>query len=104
MRVITSPFPPVQPYKAQNVHSFIFDSKPAKDIPLNHILHINGLTGQQRTYGEFLERVRDAATGIAADTSVGGLGIQPRCDPPEIIGILSPNSMVRNMPILISYD
>lgn len=93
-RIITSPYPPLPHQKPQNHHSLIFDNAPAKDISPDHILHINGLTGEQRTYREFVERVRDGTTALAADPAVGGLGIRTRRTPPEIIGIMSPNCLV----------
>ncbi|EGN93819.1 hypothetical protein SERLA73DRAFT_144812, partial [Serpula lacrymans var. lacrymans S7.3] len=59
-----------------------------KDWP-NYTAYINAATGQRRTIKEFVERIRDGATALGADSQQGGLGLHP--DNGEIIGILSEN-------------
>ncbi|TFY69544.1 hypothetical protein EVJ58_g346 [Rhodofomes roseus] len=85
--VFKSPFPEVPPLPDQNVHDFIFNS--GRTPETDYVLHIDGLTGEKRTFSEFVERVRTAATALS----------QPRPEGPgvdgerEIVGILSHNSL-----------
>ena len=43
-------------------------------------------------YDDFLERIRDLATGLGASVDQGGLGI--RAEDKEMIGIMGENSSV----------
>ncbi|TDL16556.1 acetyl-CoA synthetase-like protein [Rickenella mellea] len=90
-RIIKSPFPPVPPLPPLNFHTFLFQFPPGNGIPKDHTIHVDGLTGETRSVGQFLERVKDGATALTASISQGGLGIAPGSD--EIVGILSPNSL-----------
>lgn len=91
-RTIESPYPRVPPLPPANFHSWLFENPPANQLPKDHVLHVDGLTGDNRTFGQFLERIKDGATALAAPLSDDGLGVQPGSN--EIVGILSPNCLV----------
>jgi len=83
-------YPPLLPIPPQNVHNVLFH-RPVQDTWPDYPLHINGLTGATRSFRQFLEIVRDAATAMTSDVNLGGLGIRPQND--ELIGLLCENSM-----------
>lgn len=95
MPFLKSPYPPIPPMPPLNFHTMLFERPPGNTIPKDFVVHVDGITGETRTYGEFVERVRDCATAFVAPVSVGGLGVQPRGDVREIIALFSPNCMVR---------
>lgn len=84
------PWPP--PVPDSNVHNCMFGSE-SDAQPEDYLLHIDAPSGKKRTYYEFRERVRDAATALGASVSDGGLGVSAEMG--DIVGILSHNSMVR---------
>lgn len=92
---VKSPYPPVPDLPNLNYFSLLFETSPGKDHPRDYVIHVDVETGEQRTYGEFLDRTRDCATGLAASVEQGGLGIRyAENTEQEIIVIFSPNSMV----------
>lgn len=94
MAIIESPLGPIDEIPPLNFHTFCFEESSLREISDDHVQHVDGVTGEQRTFGEFLERVRDGATALAADPTMGGLGIKPRSDPQEIVAIFAPNCLV----------
>ena len=84
-------YPPLPPLPPQNVHNVLFNRPEQADWP-DYPLHINALTGASRSFRQFLEIVRDGATAMASDVSLGGLGIRPENG--ELAGVLCENSMV----------
>ena len=90
------PDPPELP--PLNFHTLVFER--LANVPHDFDIHIDGVTGEKRTYGQFVERVRDCATALAAPTEKGGLGIGSDVKTKPFIGILSPNSLVRRCCLL----
>ncbi|KAI0785165.1 hypothetical protein C8Q75DRAFT_723084 [Abortiporus biennis] len=88
---LTSPYPPVDPIPDENIHKLLFHFE-QEDIEIeDKVIHIDGLTGFQRSRKEFYERVRDAATALGAPISEGGLGLSG--DKEDIVAILSLNCL-----------
>ena len=95
-RLVTSALTPLInsdhiPIPPQNIHNVLFNHPEQAHRP-GCILHINALSGQTRSFRQFLERVRDGATAMSADADQGGLGIRPGNN--ELVGLLTENSMV----------
>ena len=88
---ITSPYPDVPPLPNVNAHYFFFKRPAQNDWP-NYNVHIDVETGEKVMYHDFLERIRDLATGLGAPVSQGGLGI--RAEDKEMVGIMGENSSV----------
>ena len=87
------PDPPKVP--ESNVHHLLLNRPDQKEWP-DYTLFVNVITGQRRSFREFVERVRDGATALGADMSQGGLGLRPENE--EVVGILSENCLVRCIP------
>lgn len=87
----SSLFPPLPKMPPQNIHNILFNRPEQADWP-DYALHVNILTGQTRSFRQFIETVRDGATTMSSDVNLGGLGIRPGND--ELVGVLSENSMV----------
>ena len=83
-----SPYPEVPPFPDRNV-TYLFNN-PEEPSENDHVLHVDGLTGEERTKNQFFERVYDGATALAAHPSKGGLGLGPS----DMVGILSHNCLV----------
>ena len=103
MPLIKSKFPGLPALPPMNVHTFMFESAPGNQVPDDHVLYVDGITGETRTRGQFIERVRDAATALAAHVADGGLGLSfgatgaPTIfasQPKELVAIFSPNCLV----------
>jgi acyl-CoA synthetase (AMP-forming)/AMP-acid ligase II len=88
---LKSQYPDVPPQPNVNAHHFFFHRPDQADWP-NFTVHIDVETGEEIMYDDFLERIRDLATGLGASVSQGGLGI--RAENKEMIGILGENSSV----------
>ena len=88
---ITSPYPDVPPLPNVNAHNFFFKRPAQTDWP-NYNVHIDVETGERIMYHDFLERIRDLATGLGTPMSQGGLGI--RAEDKEMVGIMGENSSV----------
>ena len=82
-------YPPMPDVPATNYHTFLFGVPLQSDMP-DHVMHIDGLTGQKRTRSEFLERMYDGATALGSRKITGGLGFSSN----DMIGILSDNCLV----------
>ncbi|KAG6336875.1 hypothetical protein ID866_2201 [Astraeus odoratus] len=74
----------------QNIHHFLLDREDQKSWS-DFIFQVDVISGQQRLFREFLERVRDGATALGTDPEHGGLGIRREND--ELVGILSENCL-----------
>lgn len=88
-----------------NVHNLTFPPDAVNSEP-NFVLHVDGLTGEERTKKQAIERLCDAATALVTLESAGGLGVSR--DNGEIVGIQSHNSLVSsvadiNVLILIKF-
>ena len=88
---LRSPYPDVPPLPNVNAHHFFFNRPGQSNWP-NFTVHIDVETGEEIMYNNFLERVRDLATGLGASVDQGGLGI--RAENKEMIGIMGENSSV----------
>ena len=88
---LKSPYPDVSPLPNVNAHYFFFNRSIHADWS-NFPVHINTETGDKVMYYDFLERIRDLATGLGASVSQGGLGIA--AEDKERIGIMGENSSV----------
>ena len=88
---LKSHYPDVPPQPNINAHYFFFNRPEQADWP-NFTVHVDVQTGEEVMYDDFLERIRDLATGLGAPLSKGGLGI--RAEDKEMIGIMGENSSV----------
>ena len=88
---LKSPYPDVPPLPNVNAHYFFFKRPIHADWP-NFTAHINVETGEKVMYYDFVERIRDLATGLGASVSQGGLGIV--MEGKERVGIMGENSSV----------
>ena len=88
---LKSHYPDVPPQPNVNAHYFFFNRPDQTDWP-NFTAHIDVETGEEVMYDDFLERIRDLATGLGAAVDQGGLGI--RAENKETIGIMGENSSV----------
>jgi hypothetical protein len=88
---LKSPYPDVPPQPNVNAHHIFFDRPGQADWP-NFTIHIDAETGEKIMYYDYLERIRDLATGLGASVDQGGLGI--RAEDKEMIGIMGENSSV----------
>jgi len=86
------PDPPT--FSPTNIHTLLLEYR---DVP-DHVLYIDGLTGQKRTRNEFKIRVALARTALGSNSEQGGLGL----DSGSMVAILSENCMVRLAPLLSS--
>jgi hypothetical protein len=77
-------FPPT------NIHDFCLHRRPA-DEP-DYTFQVDAATGRKRSWREFKTRVAHAMTALGASESQGGLDLRPENG--EIVGVLSPNSLV----------
>ena len=89
---LKSPYPDVPPQPNVNAHDYFFNRPGQADWP-NFTVHIDAETGEEIMYDDFLERIRDLATGLGASVDPGGLGI--RAENKEMIGIMGENSSVK---------
>jgi hypothetical protein len=88
---LKSLYPDVLSQPNVNAHYFLFNQPGQADWP-NFTIHIDVKTGEEVMYYDFLERIRDLATGLGASADQGGLGI--RAEDKEMIGIMGENSSV----------
>jgi len=86
---LKSPYPDVPPQPNVNAHYYFFNRPGQAEWP-NYTVHIDVETGEEIMYDDFLERIRDLATGLGASVDQGGLGI--RAEDNEMIGIMGENS------------
>ncbi|KIM54632.1 hypothetical protein SCLCIDRAFT_136462 [Scleroderma citrinum Foug A] len=83
-------FPPLPHMPEQNVHHILLD-RPDQASWRDFTFQVDILTGEQRSFRQFIERVRDGATALGTGTEYGGLGL--RSENNEIVGILSENCL-----------
>lgn len=74
-----------------NTHNLLFPQDAVNSDP-NFVMQIDGLTGEQRTKKQVLERLYDGATALTTPESDRGLGISR--DNGEIVAVQSHNSLV----------
>ncbi|KAL4073286.1 hypothetical protein V8B97DRAFT_1953731 [Scleroderma yunnanense] len=86
----TSLFPPLPHVPEQNVHHILLN-RPDQKSWRDYTFQVDILTGERRSFKEFIERVRDGATALGTDPEHGGLGICREND--DIVGILSENCL-----------
>ena len=86
---LKSPFPDVPSTPDMNVYQLCF-SRPDQADWKDYTLQISAETGERRTYHEFLDRLQLGMTALGTPVAEGGLGLGNG----EMIGIMSPNSMV----------
>jgi acyl-CoA synthetase (AMP-forming)/AMP-acid ligase II len=86
------PVLPVLP--PMNIHTFMLEMREVPD----HILYIDGLSGQKRSRSEFKARVALARTALGTKVEQGGLGL----DSESMVAILSENCIV-SRPLLLSF-
>jgi acyl-CoA synthetase (AMP-forming)/AMP-acid ligase II len=77
-----------------NIHTFMLEMREVPD----HVLYIDGLSGQKRTRGEFKARVALARTALGSKVEQGGIGL----DSESMIAILSENCIVSRILLLSS--
>lgn len=85
---LTSMYPDIPAHPPVNIHHCLFN-RPDQQGWKDHTFHIDGLTGERRTFRQFKQRVVDGATALSADVGVDLTG------PNEIVGILGENCLVR---------
>ena len=93
---VKSLYPPPPELPPLNYHALIFEHL-AGNIPHDFVVQIDALTGEERTYGQFVERVNACATALSAPTEQGGLGLGRDEKVQDIIAIFSLNSLVSDL-------
>lgn len=88
-------YPALPDIPEDNVHHLLFNRTDQQDWP-DYTLYVNATTNEQRSFRQFIERVRDGATALGSDIEHGGLGISQENG--EIVAILSENCLVRFYP------
>ncbi|QRV77609.1 AMP binding enzyme [Ceratobasidium sp. AG-Ba] len=88
--IYTSPLGPLPPLPEVNFISTLFHapSPPRPALPENYVTHIDGITGEERTYQQLTQRINDLANALCAPKDQGGLALQPGKD---VVGLLSDN-------------
>ena len=89
---LKSPFPDVPSSPEMNVYHMFFH-RPEQAAWKDYTLHIDAKTGKRRTFREFLQRAQLGMTALGTPVTDGGLGLGT-WEVPELIGIMSHNSMV----------
>ncbi|KAI5116270.1 hypothetical protein M0805_007719 [Coniferiporia weirii] len=90
---LKSLFPPIPSLPPLNYHTLLLEGPPGNATPPDFVVHVDAISGEQRTFSQFVERVRDCATALAAPVDQGGLGVRYDGDEQEIIVLFSPNCM-----------
>jgi hypothetical protein len=75
-----------------NIHNLFFH-RPEQADWKDYTVQIDAKTGKRRSFYEFLDRMKLTMTALGTPVEEGGLGFGTQKDG-EMIGILSPNSMV----------
>ncbi|KAF8523326.1 hypothetical protein BU17DRAFT_74985 [Hysterangium stoloniferum] len=94
---LQSLYPPLPHLPPTNFHNLLFCTPEQRAFP-DYVMYIDAITGRERKRSEFVERLYDAATGLGAERSKGGLGLGNK----DMVGILSDNCMVWPLLSLIS--
>ena len=74
-----------------NIHHFLFH-RPEQVDWKDYTLYIDGKTGRKISFRKFVNLVQLGATALGAPVGKGGLGLHKENG--EIVGIISPNSVV----------
>lgn len=90
--IINSLYPDVPPLPPVNIHDVCFNRPDVRDIA-DYTMYIDGRTGQKTSYLEFKQRIGLVMTALNAPVAEGGLRLLP--EDGHIVGILSPNCVVR---------
>ncbi|KAG8742171.1 hypothetical protein FRC10_001927 [Ceratobasidium sp. 414] len=88
--VYSSPLGPLPPLPETNfIYTALYSPSPPRPaLPEDYVTHIDGITGEERTFKQFVQRINDMGTALCAAKEQGGLGLQPGKD---IVGLLSDN-------------
>lgn len=90
--IYESPFGLLPAPPSVNAHDYLLQSRPEGfQTPLSKIVHVDAVTGTQRTYGEFLARVNACARELCTPVSQGGLGLPDHKH--AMVGVYSDNSL-----------
>ncbi|KAG8785673.1 hypothetical protein FRC12_017290 [Ceratobasidium sp. 428] len=101
--IYSSPFGPLPPLPETNfVHTILHSpSPPRPPLPDDYVLHIDGITGEERTFQQFKQRVDDLGTALCSPKEQGGLALQPGKD---VVGLLSDNCIDYPVSILATLQ
>jgi len=89
--IYKSKFDPLPEPPPINVHDFFFNRPDAPQFPPDLVIHIDAITGSQRTREDFLSRVDACAREMCTPTSEGGMGLADVKD--VMVGVHSDNSL-----------
>jgi hypothetical protein len=98
---LKSPYPDVPTALERNVHYIMFH-RPEQEEWNDFTLHINPKSGKRRTFRQFLDRMQLGMNVLGAPVAEGGLGLGT-WKANEMVGIMSPNSMVCWPPVIFSF-
>lgn len=84
-------FPPLPDVPEQNVHHLLLNRPDQASWP-DFTFQVDVLTGERRSFREFVERVLDGATALGTPVERGGLGISRENG--DIVGILGDGCLV----------
>ncbi|KAG9126056.1 hypothetical protein FRC07_005090 [Ceratobasidium sp. 392] len=101
--IYSSPFGPLPPLPETNfTNSLLYaPSPPRPALPEDYTLHIDGITGEERTFQQFTQRLNDLSTALCAPKDQGGLALQPEKD---VVGLLSDNNIDYPVSILAALQ
>ncbi|KAG8701955.1 hypothetical protein FRC08_003805, partial [Ceratobasidium sp. 394] len=88
--IIPSPFGPLSAVPETNfVYTLLHaPSPPRPELPYDYVTHIDGITGEKRTFRQLIARINEVAAAFCGPSDQGGLGLQPGKD---VVGLLSDN-------------
>jgi len=93
---LSSLFPPIPDLPSPtNYYSFLVDRPEVERWP-NYTVYIDGVTGESIRIRPLLDRIETAATGLAASSAEGGLGLHGGDG--HLVGLLSENCLVSAFP------
>ncbi|KAG8707742.1 hypothetical protein FRC11_007186, partial [Ceratobasidium sp. 423] len=78
--IITSPYGPLPPQPETNfIYALLHaPSPPRPPLPDDYVTHIDGITGEQRTFKQFVARINEVGAALLAPKDRGGLAIRPK--------------------------
>jgi len=78
-----------------NHYDCILNNPQLPKLPEDFVAFIDGITGEQRTHGEFLKRVASTSNALGSNKAHGGLGLKGGGSRNgEMVGILSDDCLV----------
>ena len=89
--LLKSPYPEPLATPGVNIHHLVFH-RPEQVDWKDFTLYIDAKTGRKTSFRKFVNLVQLCATALGAPVGEGGLGLQK--EDGEIVGIISPNSVV----------